>query len=103
MNECRLHTGQVKDWINLPILSVPSCSNVVLKLGVFHLNDGMKIWMVTFIVGDGVDGVTIRHRVDGPGFEPPVGIRHLFSTPVPYGPGVRSDFSTLGAKVPSGG
>ena len=33
--------------------------------------------MVTFIVGDGVDGVTICHRMDGPGFEHPVWIRHL--------------------------
>ena len=47
--------------------------------------------MVTFIVRDGVEGITIRHRIDGPGFKPPVGIRHvLSSTPVLYGPGARS-------------
>jgi len=62
----------------------------------------MKIWMVTFIVGDYVDGVTVRHRMVDPGIEPPVGIIHLqFSTPVQYGPGARSDFSTFGARVPS--
>jgi len=66
--------GQVKDWINLPILSVPSCSSVLLKRGAFQLNDGMKRWMVTFIVGDGVDGLTIRHRMERPGSEPAVGI-----------------------------
>jgi hypothetical protein len=57
--------------------------------------------MVTFSVGDAVDGVTIRYRIDGPGFEHPVVIRHLlFSTPVRYGPGAQSAFSTLGTKTP---
>jgi hypothetical protein len=80
------------------------CLNLKENSGAKGLNNGKKICMVTFIVGDGVDGVTIRHRMDGPGFEHPVGIRHLlFSTPVQYGPGAQSDFSTLGTKAPSWG